>query len=120
METFITIQDGKFIGVVRSGKVVVYKSAAYVTENMAAADARCWMAFHGEEEPKIVNPGERFAARTKTRAGMRTVEYSAEHVEAQIAEYAKHGIPAVRRQGATGEYVEIGRDGCSYARYMVI
>ncbi|MEW2302607.1 hypothetical protein AB0958_21985 [Streptomyces sp. NPDC006655] len=41
-------RNGKHYGEVRNGDRIVFRSAGYITERMALADARCWVAFHGK------------------------------------------------------------------------
>ncbi|MGW1859353.1 hypothetical protein [Streptomyces collinus] len=46
-------ENGKHIAEVRNGAGVVFKTAAYLTEAMALADAKCWLAFKGGKVAEI-------------------------------------------------------------------
>lgn len=38
--------NGEHVAAVKEGDRIVYVTAEYITERMALADARCWVAFH--------------------------------------------------------------------------
>ncbi|AUG87289.1 hypothetical protein HOS59_gp25 [Streptomyces phage Rowa] len=123
--TFLNQGNGTVWAEVRDGDATVYRTTEYVTERMAYADAYCWVAFHGGETKmteSLVKPGERFKAMGDFSKEVGTCwrEFSAEHVMQRIATYAEHGVPAVRKTGPRGEYIEIGRNGSSYAQYHVM
>lgn len=49
MNTTVTTNNGKHFGIVRKGDSILYRTPGYYTEGMALADAKCWLAFHGEK-----------------------------------------------------------------------
>jgi hypothetical protein len=49
MNTTVEARDGKYFGTVRKGDSILYRTPGYYTEGMALADAKCWLAFHGEK-----------------------------------------------------------------------
>lgn len=48
-----TETSGKHYATVSQGDRIVFRTAGYVTARMALADARCWVAFHGEKMEKV-------------------------------------------------------------------
>ncbi|MGI5408209.1 hypothetical protein ACQEV9_15580 [Streptomyces chartreusis] len=50
MKITITEANGEFYARVNNGDLIVYVTAEYLTERMALADARCWVAFHGKAD----------------------------------------------------------------------
>lgn len=48
MNITTTERDGKHYGTVRQGDRIVFQTPGYLTQSMALADARCWVAFHGK------------------------------------------------------------------------
>lgn len=124
MDMQTTKVRGKFFTVVRDGAPVVHITRKYLTRRMAEAAAKCWVAFHGGETKmmgSLVKSGERFKAMTeRADVGRCWREFSSEYVTEQVAWYAKYNIAAVRKTGPMGEYIEIGRNGSSYAQYHVM
>lgn len=53
MNITATKVNGKHYTRVVSNGRIVFRSPGYVTARMAMADARCWIAFHGEAKPMI-------------------------------------------------------------------
>jgi hypothetical protein len=51
MDVKVIKVSGKFVGGVARNDRAIYVSPGYLTEAMALADARCWLAFHGEAQP---------------------------------------------------------------------
>jgi hypothetical protein len=106
---------------VRNGGVTVHTTPEYYSERMAYADAYCWVAFHkGESMSKadaLVKPGDRFEA-AEAVTGI-TRDIPAERVARAIAEAERFNLDVLVRQGTGGrEYIQIGRNGCSYGQYF--
>jgi hypothetical protein len=115
MNITVRIADGRYYGQVRDGKRLVFHTAGYLTEAMALADARCWVAFNGEADV-MIKPGDMFETRNKSH---QVVIISAGEMEARIRNAKQHGVQVSLMTGEGGrEYINLHIGGSSYGRYM--
>jgi hypothetical protein len=118
---------GKYFSQVRNsyadGFDILFESPEYLTEAMAHADAKCWLAFHGGNMNKVtVDPNEVYTARG---GGATMLEYravSAEYVAWHVSAAYEHGLTVEIHtstvKGAKYIMVSNGKGAC-YARYYV-
>ncbi|MDX2590978.1 hypothetical protein PV343_01390 [Streptomyces sp. WI03-4A] len=114
-------ENGKHIAEVRNGAGVVFKTAAYLTEAMALADAQCWVAFHGGETMgKItVDMNETYCARQAVTQIM--AEVPAENVRRAVeSAYAAGLVVEIKRDTLDHDYIEISNGkGSSYGKFHI-
>lgn len=117
MNITATENNGKHTAQVSKGGRIAFQSPEYLTEAMALADAKCWMAFHGEAElmDEFVKPGDRFTARHGVTH--EAYEINPAELARRIAEARNFNLDVVEKTGPKGNYIEIGRNGCSYGQY---
>jgi hypothetical protein len=109
------IAGGKHYGQVRDGKRLVFHTPGYYTAEMALTAAKCWAAFHGEED-NMIKPGDMFETRNKSH---QVVIISAGEMEARIRNAKQHGVQVSLMTGEGGrEYINLHIGGSSYGRYM--
>jgi hypothetical protein len=111
----VRIAGGRYYGQVRDGKRLMFHTPGYLTEAMALADARCWVAFNGEADD-MVKPGDVFEVRNKNHE---MVTVSAGEMEARIRNAKQHGVQVSLMTGTGGrEYINLHIGGSSYGRYF--
>jgi hypothetical protein len=118
MEITVRVSGGMYCAQVRDGRKLVHCTQRFYTEGMALADAKCWMAFHGEGEimNDLVKPGDKFEAHRKVTGELRPV--GAGEMLRLIAEAKSFGLEVVEKMGTERAYIEIGRNGSSYGQYF--
>ncbi|MCX4547272.1 hypothetical protein [Streptomyces sp. NBC_01500] len=117
---------GKFFSQVRNshadGFGILFESSEYLTEGMAHADAKCWLAFH-EGEKKMskveVDAAEIYTARQSVTGVF--AEIPAERVAHKVAEAYRFGRVVEVKTGGMGQrYIEISNGkGSAYGQYHV-
>jgi hypothetical protein len=120
---------GKFFSQVRNsyadGDNILFESPDYLTEAMALADAKCWMAFHGEAKPMdkvTVDPSEVYTARGGGASLLEYRDISAEYVAWHVAAAYESGLTVEIRtstvEGTKYIMVSNGKGAC-YGRYYI-
>lgn len=112
-------QGGKFYAWVRKGMSILFQTPGYITEAMALADARCWLAFHGGESMDMVtvDMNEVYVARQKGTGVWR--EETAERVARAVAEAYRFNLTVEVKEGTMGQrYIQISDGkGSSYSQW---
>jgi hypothetical protein len=118
MEITVTENNGKHTAQVSEGGRLTFRTPEYCTAEMALADAKCWMAFHGEAESmnEFVKPGDKFEGHRQVTGELFSV--SAGEMLRLIAEAKSFGLEIIERMGTERAYIEIGRNGSSYGQYF--
>jgi hypothetical protein len=98
MNITVRIAGGRYYGQVRDGKRLMFHTPGYLTEAMAMADARCWVAFNAGEIMDIVQDADIFESRGKS--DHRTVTIGAHQMRARIENARKYGV-SVSMAGST-------------------
>jgi hypothetical protein len=117
MNITVRIAGGRYYGQVRDGKRLMFHTPGYLTEAMAMADARCWVAFNAGEIMDIVQDADIFESRGK--ADHRVVTIGAHQMRARIENARQHGVSVSVMTGEGGrKYINIHQGGSSYGRYF--
>jgi hypothetical protein len=124
MNTTVEARDGKHFGTVRKGDSILYRTPGYYTEGMALADAKCWLAFHGEDtnmDKVTVDMGETYSAMRHKGADFEWHQPSAQRVADHVADARKFNLCVEIKTGARGQsYIQISDGkGSSYAQYHI-
>lgn len=96
MKTEITATDtnkytAQVYNIYNGAKVLIFETPEYITPRMAAADAECWIAFHGsaaETRAFIIDPHDTVAS-MKSRNGNSTTWTGAEFIDWVTARQVK-------------------------------
>jgi hypothetical protein len=119
MNITVRIAGGRYYGQVRDGKRLMFHTPGYVTEAMAMADARCWVAFNTGEIMDIVQDADIFESRNKS--DHRAVTIGAHQMRARIENARKYGVSVSVMTGERGrKYINIHNGGSSYGRYFYV
>jgi hypothetical protein len=119
MNITVRIAGGRYYGQVRDGKRLMFHTPGYLTEAMALADARCWVAFNKGESMDIVQDTDIFESRSSYNGERVTI--GAPQMRARIENARKYGVSVSVMTGESGrKYINIHQGGSSYGRYMYV
>jgi hypothetical protein len=113
----VRIAGGRYYGQVRDGKRLMFHTTGYLTEAMALADARCWVAFHGGDIMDIVKDTQTFQTRSGYDGSLLIV--GPDRMRATIANAERYKVSvSVVTNDRGRKYINIHNGGSSYGRYF--
>lgn len=113
----VTTKNGKHYGIVFRAGREVFRTPGYLTKAMALADARCWVAFNGEDTMDIVKDTQTFQTRSGYDGSLQIVGPDRMRATIANAERYKVSVSVVTSERGR-KYINIHNGGSSYGRYF--